>query len=107
MSPRRNWDSPPTPLSPASVPLPPEPGEGAHSPADEGLGESRFRRLEKSLALCQACYIFSGIFPSTKPIECPGPAQEMYERKKLYLAEIFLVLKFFISFETGPAMKSF
>jgi hypothetical protein len=28
MSPRRNWDSPPTPLSPASVPLPPEPGEG-------------------------------------------------------------------------------
>ncbi len=28
MSPRRNWDSPPTPLLPASVPLPPEPGEG-------------------------------------------------------------------------------
>jgi hypothetical protein len=44
------------PLSPASVPLPPEPkvgGGGAHSPAGEGLGESQFRRLEKkSLALC-------------------------------------------------------
>ncbi len=43
----------PTPLSPTSVPLPPEPmGKGAHSPAGEGLGESQFRRLEKSLALC-------------------------------------------------------
>ncbi len=31
----------PTPLSPASVPLPPEPGgREAHSPAGEGLGES-------------------------------------------------------------------
>jgi hypothetical protein len=40
----------PTPLSPASVPLPPEPGGGgAHSPAGDGLGESQFRRLEKKL----------------------------------------------------------
>jgi hypothetical protein len=45
----------PTPLSPASVPLPPEPGGGAHSPAGEGLGESQFRRLEKSFALCLLC----------------------------------------------------
>jgi hypothetical protein len=36
----------PTPLSPASVPLPHEPGGGgAQSPAGEGLGESQFRRL--------------------------------------------------------------
>jgi hypothetical protein len=36
------------PLSPASVPLPPEPkGGGAHSPAGEELGESQFRRLEE------------------------------------------------------------
>jgi hypothetical protein len=41
-------------LSPASMPLPPEP-KGAHSPAGEGLGESQFRRLENSLALCQLC----------------------------------------------------
>jgi hypothetical protein len=27
-------------------------GEGEHSPAGEGLGESQFRRLEKSLAFC-------------------------------------------------------
>ncbi len=40
----------PTPLSPASVPLPPEPGGGAHSPAGEGLGESQFRRLEKKVS---------------------------------------------------------
>ncbi len=40
----------PTPLSPASVPLPPERGGGAHSPAGEGLGESNFRRLEKKLS---------------------------------------------------------
>jgi hypothetical protein len=46
----------PTPLSPASVPLPPEPGGGgAHSPAGDGLGQSHFRRLEKSLALCLLC----------------------------------------------------
>jgi hypothetical protein len=37
----------PTPLSTVSVPLPPEWGVGAHSPAGEGLGESQFRRLEK------------------------------------------------------------
>jgi hypothetical protein len=28
----------PTPLSPASVPLPPEPGEGGLTPAGEGVG---------------------------------------------------------------------
>jgi hypothetical protein len=40
------------PLSPASVPLPPEPkgGRGTHSPAGEGLGESQFQRLEKKLS---------------------------------------------------------
>ncbi len=43
-------------LSPASVPLPPRTGGGgAHSPAGEGLGESQFRRREKSLALCLRC----------------------------------------------------
>jgi hypothetical protein len=38
----------PTPLSIASVPLPPEPGGGAHSPAGEGLGESQFRYWRKA-----------------------------------------------------------
>jgi hypothetical protein len=45
MSPRGIGTLPPL-LSPASVPLPPEPkGEGALSPAaaGEGLGESQFR----------------------------------------------------------------
>ena len=46
---RRNRDFP-TPLSPASVPLPPEPGGWAHSPARvRGWGESQFQRLEKVL----------------------------------------------------------
>jgi hypothetical protein len=45
----------PPPLSPASVPLPPEAKGGAHTPAGEGLGESQFRRLEKSLALFLLC----------------------------------------------------
>jgi hypothetical protein len=41
----------PLPLSPASVPLPPEPTKGGtHSPASEGLGESQFRRLKKKLS---------------------------------------------------------
>jgi hypothetical protein len=41
----------PTPLSQACVPLPPRTGGGggAHSPAGEGLEESQFRRLEKTL----------------------------------------------------------
>ncbi len=30
-------------------------GGGALSPVGEGLGESQFRRLEKSLALCLLC----------------------------------------------------
>jgi hypothetical protein len=36
-----------------------EPGEGAHSPAGEGVGECQFRRLEKKLSslstLCSKC----------------------------------------------------
>jgi hypothetical protein len=42
----------PPPLSPASVPLPPEPNGAweAHSSAGEGLGESQFQRLEKKLS---------------------------------------------------------
>jgi hypothetical protein len=45
----------PPPLSPASVPLPPEPkmgggGVGALAPAGEGVGESQFHRLEKKLS---------------------------------------------------------
>ncbi len=57
----------PPPLSPASVPLPRAPrGWGAHSTAGEGLGESKFRRLKKSLALCLlrgGCvqYVFLGL----------------------------------------------
>jgi hypothetical protein len=44
MSPRRNWDSPPR--------LPDQRGEGEHSTAGEGVGESQFQRLEKgSLAV--------------------------------------------------------
>ncbi len=45
------------PLSPASVPLPPEQrgGGGAQSPTGEGLRESQYGRLEKSLALCLLC----------------------------------------------------
>jgi hypothetical protein len=55
MSPRRNWDSPNPTHAIASVPFPQNPGGGAHSPAGEGLGESQFRRLENSLALCLLC----------------------------------------------------
>jgi hypothetical protein len=40
----------PPPLSPASVPLPPEPKRGSHSSAGEGLGESHFRRLGEKLS---------------------------------------------------------
>jgi hypothetical protein len=49
----------PTPLSPASVPLSPEPkGWGAHSPAGEGLEKSQFRRLEVKLStLPTLCYV--------------------------------------------------
>ncbi len=56
MLPRRNWDSPNPSLASECVPLPGTKGGGeAHSPGGEGLGESQFRRLEKSLALCLLC----------------------------------------------------
>jgi hypothetical protein len=52
MFPRRNWDSP----NPSSaLPPPRTKGGGAHPPAAKGVGESQFRRLEKSLALCLLC----------------------------------------------------
>ncbi len=56
MSPCPNWDSPIPSLASECAP-PPEPKGGgvAHSPAGEGVGESLFRRLEKSLALCLLC----------------------------------------------------
>ncbi len=50
MSPRRNWDSPAPSLASEFVCPSPESMGGAHSPADEGLGESQFRRLEKRLS---------------------------------------------------------
>jgi hypothetical protein len=50
--------TPPTPLPQASVPSPPPAkGWGAHTPAAKGVGESQFRRLEKSLALCLLCVL--------------------------------------------------
>jgi hypothetical protein len=42
------------------APPPRTKGRGAHSPAGEGLGESQFRRLEKSLALCLLCALAHG-----------------------------------------------
>jgi hypothetical protein len=51
----------PTPLSPASVPLPLEPG-GAHSAAGEGLGLSQFRRLEKSLRTLPTLWCLAVLF---------------------------------------------
>ncbi len=45
-------------------PSPQNRGEGGtHSPAGEGLGESQFRRLGKSLALCLLC-----VLPSPEPV---------------------------------------
>ena len=63
MSPRRNWESP-TPSGTNEYAPPPGTKEGAHSPAGEGLVESQFRRLEKSLAPCLLC----GSLPYSSPI---------------------------------------
>ncbi len=51
----------------ASV-LPPEPkGEGTHSPAGEGVGESQFQRLEKKLStLPTLCGFECGDLPVSK-----------------------------------------
>jgi hypothetical protein len=51
MSPRLNWDSP-TPSLASDYDPPPTgtKGGGAHSPAGEGLGEPRFRRLDKKFS---------------------------------------------------------
>jgi hypothetical protein len=57
----------PPPLSHVCVYAPPpqDPrggGEVTHSPGGAGVGESQFRRLEKSLALCLLCgnYLYFG-----------------------------------------------
>ncbi len=49
--PRQNWDSP-TPSLASECALLPEPKGGG---GKEGLGESQFRRVEKSLACCLLC----------------------------------------------------
>ncbi len=73
----------PTPLSPASVPLSPEPkgGGGAHSPANEGLEKSQFRRLEIKLStlptLCYVPYLDMEIGPPPQGVHsrtCPPPS---------------------------------
>ncbi len=48
--PRRNWDSSNPSLARECAPSLQNRGEGAHSPAGEGLGESQFRRLESKLS---------------------------------------------------------
>ncbi len=68
MSPRRNWDSPNPSLASKCAPPPGTKGEGAHSPAGEGLGESQFRWLEKSLALCLLCGTLLSIMKTTLEI---------------------------------------
>jgi hypothetical protein len=55
MSPRRDLESPNPSLTSECAPPPGTKGEGVHSPSGEGMGESQFRRLEKSLALCLLC----------------------------------------------------
>jgi hypothetical protein len=56
MSPRWNWDSLPPPLSPASVPLPPEPkGPGQTRLRVRGWGSPNSNDWRKSLALCLLC----------------------------------------------------
>jgi hypothetical protein len=55
MSPRRNWDSPNPSLASECASTPGNKGGGHNSLAGEGLGESQFPRLEKTLALCLLC----------------------------------------------------
>jgi hypothetical protein len=57
MSPRRNWDSPNPSFASECAPEPK--GGGAHSPADEGLGESQFQRLEKKLSTLPTLWLFT------------------------------------------------
>jgi hypothetical protein len=66
MSPRRNWDSPNPSLASECAPPPRTGGEGAHSPAGEGLGKSRFRRLEKKLSTLPTLCV--GVFFSSSSI---------------------------------------
>jgi hypothetical protein len=65
--PRRNWDS----LSQVCPsPRNQRVGGGEDLPAGEGVGESQFRQLEKSLALCLLCgnisvTLFQALSPPT------------------------------------------
>ena len=55
VSPRVGIGTLPTPLSPASVPLPPEPGRGDNRLRVRGWGSPTSDDLRKSLALCLLC----------------------------------------------------
>jgi hypothetical protein len=61
-APRRNWDSPPTPFSPASVPLPPETGGRGHTSLRVGgWGESQFRRGAYTVVLFICTYFVAPV----------------------------------------------
>jgi hypothetical protein len=66
MSTRQNWDSPNPSLASECAPPPQNRGEGAHSPAGEGLGKSQFRRLEKKLSTLPTLCV--GVFFSSSSI---------------------------------------
>ncbi len=56
----------PTPLSPASVPLPQEPGGGGHTRLRaRGWGSPNSDDLRKSLALCLVCAHEKGLIDDT------------------------------------------
>ncbi len=79
--------------SPASGCAPPSgtTGAGVHSPAGEGVEESQFQRLEKSLALCILC----GIIPrSTGPIPdfMNSPEQQSSDNEQLSRIGAFIGL---------------
>jgi hypothetical protein len=63
----------PPPLSPASVPLPPEPGGGGHTGLRaRGWGNPNSHDWRKSLALCLLC----GLKTREKLIPNPDPGVE-------------------------------
>ncbi len=79
----------PPPLSPASAP-PPEPKGGAHSPADEGVGKSQFRRLEKKVSTLPTLWCNNYGKPPSKILRCmpqylqaPNPTKERPRSKEL------------------------
>jgi hypothetical protein len=103
-------------LASECAPPPGTKGEGVHSPTGVGMGESQFRRLEKSIALCLLCgSVGPTALAKTAPArsggggpESGGVLEEEVRMTRLSAAGLWLAAaRWFTGYiQTGSRLKS-